>query len=595
MTRTDELKAIAEEFERALGDPTDPANTLSVAQVLDLDEREQYPHVPIGELRGLGLYDYIVPPEYGGKAVNVEDGFALLRLVGRRDPTTATAVCLSFLNYVTLWMAGSPEQRAEYAELLRNGGSMAFALSEREHGSDLLANEVVAERVDGGYELSGEKWPIGNATMADAVIVFARTGREGRPDGLSAFLVDKRKVPANTLRPLPMQPRHGLRGSDLSGVAMNRCPVPDSAMVGKPGQGLEIALRSTLLPRIAVNTFVLGGADTALRIAVDWARRRRLYGGTIAEIPYTRRQLVECFSDVLIGDALAGAAMRSLQAVPAQASLWSSTAKYFVPTIIERSLAQLCNVIGARYYLRTDPDFGPFQKIQRDMTVALFADGNTVVNLRTVGLALDGLLANATGDGIDADARASAVDRAARLFDLDAELPPFEPATLELYCRGMDDGVLALPDSIARLARLAGEAKGVETERLHAAAEAAERFLGELTTLYSEQRALKAELGKEYSQSAEMLELAKHYCTVHAAAAVVNLTVHSAGVLSDPFPNGAVLLACLDRLWRLLHPREAIADRAAIDDAARVLFQLHDEHRQFSFRDITLAGGDPRS
>jgi alkylation response protein AidB-like acyl-CoA dehydrogenase len=595
MTRTDELKAIAEEFERALGDPMDPANTLSVAQVLDLDEREQYPHVPIGELRGLGLYDYIVPPEYGGKAVNVEDGFALLRLVGRRDPTTATAVCLSFLNYVTLWMAGSPEQRAEYAELLRNGGSMAFALSERAHGSDLLANEVVAEHVDGGYELSGEKWPIGNATMADAVIVFARTGREGRPDGLSAFLVDKRKVPANTLRPLPMQPRHGLRGSDLSGIAMDRCPVPESAMIGKPGQGLEIALRSTLLPRIAVNTFVLGGADTALRIAVDFARRRRLYGGTVADIPYTRRQLVECFSDVLIGDALAGAAMRSLQAVPAQASLWSSTAKYFVPTLIERSLAQLCNVIGARYYLRTDPDFGPFQKIQRDMTVALFADGNTVVNLRTVGLALDGLLANATGDGIDSDARAAAVDHAARLFDLDAELPPFEPATLALYCRGMDDGVLALPDSIAQLARLAGEAKGVETERLHAAAEAAERFLGELTTLYSEQRALKAELGKDYSQSAEMLELAKHYCTVHAAAAVVNLTVHSADVLRDPFPNGAVLLACLDRLWRLLHPREAIADRAAIDDASRVLFQLYDEHRLFSFRDITLAGGDPRS
>jgi hypothetical protein len=92
-----------------------------------------------------------------------------------------------------------------------------------------------------------------------------------------------------------------------------------------------------------------------------------------------------------------------------------------------------------------------------------------------------------------------------------------------------------------------------------------------------------------------MLELAKHYCTVHAAAAVVNLTVHSADTLRDPFPHGAVLLACLDRLWRLLHPREAIADRAAIDDAARVLFQLHDEHRQFSFRDITLAGGDPRS
>jgi len=591
VSRVDDLKALAEQFERDLGDPNDPANTLSFVQVLDLDEREQYPHVPIGELRRLGIYDYIVPPEDGGRAVNVEDGFTLLRLVGRRDSTTATGVCLTFLNYVTLWMAGTTEQRAEYAEAVRNGATLAFALSERAHGSDLLANEVVAERTEDGYELSGEKWPIGNATVADAVIVFARTGREGRPDGFSAFIVDKRKVPAYTLQPLPSEPRHGLRGSDLSGLRLNRCPVPESALLGREGQGLEIALRSTLLPRVAVNTFVLGAADTSLRIATGFARNRQLYGGPVSDIPYTKRQLVECFSDLLIGDALAGAAIRSLQAVPQQASLWSSTAKYFVPTMIDRTLAQLCNVIGARYYLRTDPTYGPFQKAVRDMTVALFADGNTVVNLRTVGLALDGLLANATG--AESEVRAGAVERVSRLFDLEADLPRFEPATLELYCRGMDDGVLALPNSITELLRLASQAKGDEADRLNAAAELAKRFLGELTALHAEQLTLRDDLGKDYSGSAELFELAKHYCVVHAAAAVVHLTVHSFDVLRDPFPSGAVLLACLDRLWRLLHPRESFADRSVIDAAAGVLFQLHDENRLFSFRDIRLAGACP--
>lgn len=590
MGQADQLRAVAAQFERSLGDPHDPASVLSFAQVLDLDEREHYPFVPLGELRRLGLYEYIIPGEFGGKAVNVEDGFTLLRLVGRRDPTTATAVCLSFLSYVTLWMSATTEQRAHFADRLRNGSTFAFALSERGHGSDLLANEVVAERTDDGYLLSGEKWPIGNATLSDMVIVFARTGDEGRPDATSAFVVDKRCVPAGTLRPLPMQPRFGLRGSDLSGVRLDRCPVPESARLGREGQGLEIALRSTLLPRVAVNSFVLGGADTCLRIATDFARARRLYGGVVSDIPYTRRQLVECYVDVLIGDALAGiAAIRSMQAVPEQASLWSSTAKYYVPTLLfERTLPQISNIIGARYYLRADPLFGPFQKMLRDMTVALFADGNTVVNLRTIGLALDGLLANATGAATEV--RDEACQRAAKLFDLDAELGEFRPADLELYCRGMDDGVLAMPAAVQGVRRLAAEAKGDEADRFTAAAALADRMLAELGGLRAEQVRLKDGLGKEYSQSAELLELAKQYCVVHAAAAVVNLTVHSAGVLNDPFPNGAVLLACLDRLWRQLYPRELVADSATIDATASVLFQQHDENRLFSFRDIALAG-----
>ena len=590
MTPTDQLQALAARFERDLGDPHDPASVLSFAQALDLDEREQYPYVPIGQLRRLGLFEYIIPGEFGGKAVNVEDGFTLLRLVGRRDPTTATAVCLSFLNYVTLWMSATGQQRAHYAEALRNGATFAFALSERDHGSDLVNNEVVAERIDGGYLLSGEKWPIGNATVSDMVIVFARTGRPGRPDAASAFLVDKRRVPAGTLCPLPMQPRFGLRGSDLSGIRLDRCPVPDSALLGREGEGLEIALRSTLLPRVAVNSFVLGGADTCLRIATDFARPRRLYGGPVSDIPYTRRQLVECLADLLIGDAVAGvAAIRGLQAVPEQASLWSSTAKYFVPTLLfERTLPQISNIIGARYYLRADPLFGPFQKMFRDITVALFADGNTVVNLRTIGLALDGLLANATE--APARLRDQATERAATLFDLDASLPEFRPAALELYCRGMDDGVLAMPAAIAGLRRLATGAKGQEADRLTAAAGLAERMLAELAELRADQQRLKDEFGTQYSQCAELLELAKQYCVVHAAAAVVSLNVHSAGALPDPFPSGAVLLACLDRLWRQLHPRDRIADHTVIDEAVRVLFQLHDENRLFSFRRVDLAG-----
>jgi alkylation response protein AidB-like acyl-CoA dehydrogenase len=582
-----DLIGILTDFEEYLGDPYDPTSRLPYAKILDLDEREEYPHELIVHLRRWGLHEWVIPDACGGKAVNVEDAFNLIRLVSRRDATTGTAMMLTSLSYTPVWVAGTPEQKQYFADLLFNGGKMAWGLSERRHGSDILANELTAEKVDGGWVLNGEKWTIGNCTVADVVCLFTRTDPRGGPAGYSVFALEKRKVPAGQYAEIPNERIHGLRGLDMSGIRVENCFLPDSAMIGAPGKGLEIALKASQLARTTITCLTMGCTDTALRATLDFATTRKIFGGTVADIPYSRRQLVESFGDLLVSDALSLGAVRGLQANPAQTSIFSSVAKYFVPTILEKAVSQLGVVLGARYYLRTHPRYGVFQKMMRDLLVSNFADGNTVVNLKNIAGSLDKLLANA--DTLPDDLCERADESVAVLFDSSIPVPTYVPASQELFARGVDNVLLGLPTSIARLKEIAAGEGPLEAAWWSRAAELAEESAGEVRRMRAELAAITAAYGKGAPTSAEWYDLARQYCALFAAASVVHLWVFGRRSMTPELRSGAVLLSCLERTRQLRRPTERVTGRAEDDVVAEALLALHAGNRLFSVHPVQLA------
>ncbi|MFJ6480980.1 acyl-CoA dehydrogenase family protein [Streptomyces sp. NPDC091682] len=581
-----DLPALMAELERHLGDPHDPDGPMPYSRVLDLDEREEYPHEFVDLLASWGLYDWIVPAENGGRAVDVQDGFNLYRLVARRDPTAATAMVLTSLSYMPVWVAGTPEQRQHFADVIRGGGKLAWGLSERRHGSDVLANDTTARRTEGGWLLDGEKWTIGNATVADVVMVFARTSDKGGPGGYSIFAVEKSAVPAEQLEHLPDEPLHGLRGLDMSGVRLRNCFVSDSALVGRAGQGLETALKSSQLARVAIASIAMSCVDTALRTTLDFATQRMIFGGAVSEVPYSQRQLVESYADLLVADALTTGAVRSLQLSPDQASIWSSVVKYFVPTFLEETLGRLAIVLGARYYLRSHPRHGIFQKVLRDFAISNFADGNTVVNLKNIALQLDKLLANAIGQ--DPALVAGAVARTGTLFDPAHPMKPYRPAEQQLFSRGVDDPVLALRSAVDELHRAAAAATASDASRLAAAADTAGAIVDELDRIAEEHRKLVSDLGKGVGQSSELYDLAKQYTVVSAAAAVVHLHLRGHDSIDPGLRSPAVLLVCLERLLKRFHPTRRVTGPQEVAEVADVLFSAHREGRLFSFRSFPV-------
>lgn len=583
-----DLTELADRLERHLGDPHDPDSRMPFHRILEADEREEYPYPFVNLLQRWGLPEYGMPREQGGLAGDVETGFNLLRLVARRDPTTATALIITNLSFMPAWIAGTDARKRELVTAMRQGARYAWGLSERQHGSDLLNNETAAVKTDGGYLLSGEKWLIGNARVADGLTVLARTDPKGGPAGYSVFLVDKRATPAGSVDELPDERLHGLRALDMSGFRLDRVFVPDSALLGKAGQGLEIALKSSQVARVLINSIALSATDTALRVTLDFTERRTIFGKAVSDIPYSRRQITECFADLMLCDAMCLGAVRALQVVPEQSGVWSAAVKYLVPTVLERTMSQLNVVLGARFYLRGHPHYGIHQKMLRDLPVANFADGNTVVNLKSLASQLVGLLGTATQAG--PEPREEAAERAAVLYGIDRELPRFEPWRQELFSRGgMDDALLAVPASLRRLRELAGRAKEDEREWLLRAANAAERLLDGAAELHDRVTALRARLGRGYGQSAEVFDLAKEYTVLHATAACLHTFTHSYDAMADPLPSGALLLLQFERLHRMSRPFEQITDEAVIDDAMRVLRHLHREDRLFSYWQFPLA------
>lgn len=582
-----DVTELAAQLEEYLGDPHDPNSRMPFSQVLDHDVSGEYPYQFVSLLRRWGVLLRCLPESDGGLAGNVETGIALMRLVARRDPSTAVGLALSSLGFMPAWILGTPEQRSGLIEDVRRGSAISWGLSERDHGSDLVANEVLAEKTAGGWRLTGEKWPIGNATVADKMVVFARTGKRPGPAAYSLFVLDKWRADAGTVTDLPFEKLYGTRALDLSGVRMDGAFVPDEAMIGREGQGLEISLKTSQTARVVLMHLGLSAVDTSLRLALDFAERRVLLGGAISDVPYTRRQLTEAFADLMTADAMILGAARALQAAPEQISVWSSVVKYQIPTLLQKTMAQLTVVLGARTFLRDHPHYGMHQKMVRDILITDIADGNTVVNLRNLGHQLGGLLDKA--ENADAGVRAAAVERAATLFGMDRELPVYTPVKQELFSRGFDDAVLAAPDGIRRLRALADAAQGTEALRLRQAAGLAERLTGRTAHLSERAAALKAELGKDFAQSPELFELAKEYCLVHAAAAGVLTHVHSREVLEEPLPSASLLLLQLERVHRQLHPHDQVTSQDVVDEVMEVLRRLHQDNRLFSHWQFPLA------
>jgi alkylation response protein AidB-like acyl-CoA dehydrogenase len=593
MVRVAALATLVADLERHLGDPRDQAGPVSYARILEHDEREEYPHAPLDHLHAWSAQEYAVPVSAGGRAVDIQDSLALMAQVARRDATLATALSITSLSYMPVWVAGTVEQKRFYADAVRNGAKMCWGLSERDHGSDIIANSMYGRPTEGGFLVSGEKWLVGNASLADYLVLHVRTADKGGPAGFSILILPRRSVTARQLRTLPNERLHGLRALDMSGFRLDECFVPDSAVVGGVGRGVEVTLKSSHAVRVVISSLAIGCADTALRTTLDFATRRQIFGRHVVDIPYSRRQLVEAFADLLMADVVATCSARSLQTSPAQSSVFSAVTKYFVPTALDRTVTDLAVVLGARHYLRQGSDYAMFQKAKQDLLVANFADGNTVVNLKNVALQLDTLVEVALRQ--PADAVACAERRARTLFDWDAELPEYHPWEAEPFGRGRDDALLALPASIAMLRTLADTAacggQDGDADLFARCAEAGEGFQAELRRLAEKLADLKAGMGREYGQSAGLFRLAEQFCVLHAEATCLGFAVHSAGWRDAPLAGPASILLVLERLWRWLYPLDYLTDRAVVDELAAGLKILHERHRSFGYRQLPLAEG----
>jgi alkylation response protein AidB-like acyl-CoA dehydrogenase len=572
--------AFGERVDRVLGDPNDPDRQFSYRRCAELDRQERFPAAICAQLDTLGIPRFYVPVRFGGALGSYEDLVMLTRVIARRDCTVALAHGKTFLGSACVWLAGARSQAEQLAGEVSAGAMVSLALTEVAHGSDLLAGEVSAVATGSGFRIDGEKWLINNATRGELLCVLARTSPAGGPRGFSTLLVDKRRLAAGSHRHLPAVRTHGVRGADISGISFTGAQVPPEALVGAPGAGLEVVLKTMQVTRTLCAALSLGTADHALRLAVDFAGSHRLYGRRLIDLPQADWALTMAYADLLIAEAVTLVAARSIHALPGELSVVSAAVKYWVPTAIDGMITALSRVLGARSLLTEDFADGRFQKLQRDHRIVSIFDGNTHVNLNALIDQFAGLARGYRRGSVDGAGLAAAVT-------LDQPPPDFDRDQLRLVSRRGCSLVQDLPDSVAELVGLAkqgsvpaalgahGEELGRVTDRLH------ERLAGHRPSA----RDLPA----------DSFALARSYAQVYAAAACLQLWLRNRqaaadGATGELWADGAWLEACLARLLAGHRPPVGIAGGEGVARLSRQLRTQHREGRLFSLLPCQLTG-----
>lgn len=554
-----------EDIERLLGDPYDDTSPYGFAAAVARDERDAFPEELCARLVGAGFHLNHLPSEWGGRFESFDRSMLLVRTAARRDLNVMPGTMFGITAATCLALHGSPEQQKQAAAILTRGGTVGFALSEADHGSDLLANAARLEPTADGWELTGEKWMVGLGRRCEAVYLVARTGERG-PGAFSAVLLDL--THGGGVERGPAVPASGMRGIDFAHLRFDRFPVPADALVGREGQALESVMKAQQVVRVMSMAGSLGCADTALRLTLDFAAERRVGRTTVLASAYPRRELAVASAALLAADATALAAARGIHVAPETFSVWGCAAKHVVAESADETIRRCGTVLATRAVLRTEgPGGGLFQKLQRDAAIVRVVDTSTLANLRSFAAQLP-----AVARAVSGPAAPDAVRLVRTVFDLGAPLPAYAPERLDLNSRGHDPVTAALgsvaPEAVARLTARAE----------HGTADLVTRLAGAVAGLSAEVDGADRDTGPA--------DLAERFAWLHAATCCLHLWWANP---THPRFTSAWLGACLAHLLARAEGTDARRASAAQLPALDITAGLHAGNHLFSAVPVRLA------
>ena len=223
-----------------------------------------------------------------GERLDVRTLCLIRETLARHDGLADFAFAMQGLGMGPVSLFGTPDQR-DWLDRTRAGTAIsAFALTEPGSGSDVAATATTATRVQGGWLIEGEKTWISNGGIADVYIVFARTGEAPGAKGLSAFLMPADVPGLEISERLEVIAPHPLARLRLSGVVL-----PDSALIGKAGEGFKLAMAVLDVFRSTVGAAALGFARRALDESLTRVTARRIQGQPLADLQLVQGHLAD--------------------------------------------------------------------------------------------------------------------------------------------------------------------------------------------------------------------------------------------------------------------------------------------------------------
>lgn len=339
----------------------------------EAEKSGHYPKALLAKGAQAGLMGVMASEEDGGAGAGLLYQCILIEEFSRVCAGLATGFI--GLGHRLLPMHGTREQIERYHRPSVQGvKSAAFAMTEPNAGSDVLAMNGTATRDGNGWHIRASKMYITGAPFSDYMLVVVYTNRSLRRQGLSIFIVDT-DTPGVEIVKLD---KLGHRSMETGAVFLD-CKVPASAMLGEENRGMDYVMSVLEDGRIMHAARSLGVARAALEDAQEYARMRSTFGKTINQYQAIQNKLATMLIDVSNARLqVRNAALRFDAGLPSQ--LEASIAKVVASEASVRVTDEAMRIVAGAGYINDMP----IQRYFRDARLYPITEGTTEIQLRTI-------------------------------------------------------------------------------------------------------------------------------------------------------------------------------------------------------------------
>jgi len=269
------------------------------------------------------------------------------------SPGVAVAVLAQVdLGLMGLLLFGSDKLKERYGDSAARGETLvSLGNTERQAGSDVAAIEMRAQKVDGGWLLNGTKAYVTNGLISDlAVITAISAPQASRNNRMSMYLVD---LHAEGVQRTKLNKQVWIP-SDLTRLQFSDVFVADDHLLGNQGQGLQQVLTIFTYSRVPIAALTLGTALGAFELALEHARKRKIFGQTITRFQAKTFECADFYAKIESARLMLWKACWKMDQNE-NFRLESSMAKYLAVETARRVASWAADIFGAASVIREHP------------------------------------------------------------------------------------------------------------------------------------------------------------------------------------------------------------------------------------------------
>ena len=266
--------------------------------VMEWDENQIFPLEVVNKLASSATWARSFPEEYGGAGLGYIEYSIIIEELSRVDGSVGIIVAAhTSLCSNHIYKAGIDEQKQKYLPKLASGEWIGcWSLTEPEAGSDAAGTRTTAVREGDCWVLNGAKTFTTNAHYADVCVGHGGDRPRRRPARHLGVSSSRKTRPG--FAPARKRTSSGLRASATGEVIFANCRLPQSQLLGKPGEGFVDSLRILDGGRISIAALSIGMAQGAYDAALKYSKLRKQFGRPISEFQAIQHKLVDMATEI---------------------------------------------------------------------------------------------------------------------------------------------------------------------------------------------------------------------------------------------------------------------------------------------------------